>query len=239
MNSINSFRLKISRLLHSALGNQPIFILSGPLKGWKWLPDSGNHAYWLGTYEKDYIKVFTQSLESNLVVFDVGAHTGYFTLTASRIVGNQGEVWAFEPLPRNISFIKKHLALNGCTNVKLLETAVSSHRGRAKFGSQNSFMGHLSKKGEFEVEVINLDHLMSQNDFVKPNIIKIDVEGHEYLVLKGAEKLIAQTKPILFISTHGKDNRERVLQLLESWQYLPMMVGQGTERNADYVAQPQ
>ena len=241
---INTLKQKLSRLLHLVLQNKPVTILSGSLKGWKWLPESGNHSYWLGTYEKDYVKAFTQSLQSGFVVFDIGAHTGYFTLNASRIVGNDGQVFAFEPLPRNISLLREHLRLNNCTNVRLFEVAVSSKSGRKGFIFRNSFMGHLSNKGELtnkgelKVEVVALDELMLQKNFVNPNVIKIDVEGHDYLVLKGAEKLIRESRPTLFISTHGKNNRERVLQLLEDWQYKLIMIGQGSEKNADYCAKP-
>ena len=188
----------------------------------------------MGSYEKDYVKAFTNSLQSGFVVFDIGAHTGYFTLNASRIVGNDGQVFAFEPLPRNISLLKKHLQLNNCKNVRLLEVAVSSKSGQKGFISRNSFMGHLSNKGELKVEVVALDELMLQKNFPHPNVIKIDVEGHDYLVLKGAAKLIRESRPTLFISTHGKNNRERVLQLLEDWQYELTMIGQGSAKNADY-----
>ncbi len=235
---INPLKQKLSRFLHLVLQNKPVTIVSGPLKGWKWLPKSGNHSYWLGTYEEDYVKAFTQYLESGFVVFDIGAHTGYFTLNASRIVGNEGQVFAFEPLPRNISLLREHLQLNNCTNVRLFEVAVSSKSGQKGFISRNSFVGHLSKKGELKVEVIALDELMLQKNFVNPNVIKIDVEGHDYWVLKGAEKLIRESRPTLFISTHGKNNRERVLQLLEDWQYKLTMIGQGSEKNADYCAKP-
>lgn len=234
----NPVKQRLSRLLHSFLQNKPSTILSGPLRGWKWLSESGNHSYWLGTYEKDYVKAFTQYLRPGFVVFDIGAHAGYFTLNASRIVGNEGQVFAFEPLPHNISLLKKHLRLNSCTNVTLFETAVAGTSGRKRFISRNSFMGHLSGKGELEVEVITLDGLMLQKNFVVPHAIKIDVEGHDYWVLKGAEKLIRENRPTLFISTHGKNNRDRVLQLLEDWQYQLTMIGQGSETNADYCAKP-
>ncbi|MDJ0533006.1 MAG: hypothetical protein QNJ70_11015 [Xenococcaceae cyanobacterium MO_207.B15] len=60
----------------------------------------------------------------------------------------------------------------------------------------------------------------------------------DYLILKGAEKLIRESLPTLFISTHGEKNRQRVLQLLEDWQYKLTMIGQGSEKNADYCAKP-
>lgn len=235
---MNFLKQKLSCLLDSVLQNQPVNILSGSLKGWKWLPQSGNHSYWLGTYEKDYVKAFTQSIHAGFVVFDIGAHTGYFTLNAAKIVGNEGKVFAFEPLPRNIALLREHLQLNNCNNVRLFEVAVSSKSGRKGFISRNSFMGHLSNKGELTVEVVALDELMGQENFANPNVIKIDVEGHDYLVLKGAENLIKETRPMLFISTHGKNNRERVLKLLEDWQYKLTMIGQGSAKNADYCGKP-
>ncbi|MDJ0533005.1 MAG: FkbM family methyltransferase [Xenococcaceae cyanobacterium MO_207.B15] len=99
-------------------------------------------------------------------MFDIGAHRGYFTLNASRIVGNDGQVFAFEPLPRNISLLKKHLQFNNCTNVRLFEVAVSSKSGQKGFISRNSFVGHLSQKGELKVEVIALDEFVKLDLFV-------------------------------------------------------------------------
>ena len=229
-------RKLFSRLIRSFLIGSPVRILFGPLAGWKWLVESGNNAYWLGIYEREYVQAFSQQIKPGNVVFDIGSQAGYYTLIASRLTKKEGRVFAFEPFPPNIDFVKKHCHLNKCTNVKLFEVAVAGSSGKRKFQANNSFMGHFSGQGELEVDVVTLDELAAKQDIASPNVIKIDVEGMEYWVLRGGEKLILEHKPTIFVATHGKGNNLRVLQLLQDWEYEVLMIGDGSERNADYMA---
>ena len=231
-------RQKIASLLHLILKDKSVIVLSGPLRGWQWLPRSGNHSYWLGTYEKDYVKTFAQHIRPGSVVFDIGAQAGYFTLVASRLTGSNGQVVAFEPLPENVCFIDEHCRLNNCNNVQLLEVAVAGSNRKRKFHAHNAFMGHFSNEGSLEVEVVALDKLAIKNEISPPNVMKIDVEGMEYWVLRGGENLIQQSRPVIFIATHGKGNQARVLKLLQEWEYEVLMIGKGSTTNADYLAKP-
>ncbi|MBO9998614.1 MAG: FkbM family methyltransferase [Cyanobacteria bacterium SID2] len=231
-------RQKISSLLHLLLKDTSVKVLSGPLQGWKWLPRSGNHAYWLGTYEREYVNTFAQYVRPGSIIFDIGAQAGYFTLIASRLTGRDGRVVTFEPLPENVFCIREHCRLNNCKNVEILEVAVASSSGRRTFQADNVFMGYLSKEGSLEVEVVVLDELAEQNQILPPNVMKIDVEGMEYWVLRGGENLIRTSRPEIFIATHGQENQTRVLRLLQEWSYEVSMIGRGSERNADYLAKP-
>lgn len=232
-------RKRISSFLRSALKGKSVPILSGPLMGWQWLVSSGIHAYWLGTYEKEYVKVFAQGIKPGQVVFDIGAQAGYFALIASRLTEDQGKVFAFEPLPKNAAFIRQHYLLNNCKNVTLLEKAVGNTPSKRRFKTiGNPSMGNLSHQGDLEVEVVSLDQLVANEKLSPPQVVKIDVEGMDYWVLRGGEKLIREHQPTIFIATHGKTNRARVVQLLEEWGYQVVMVGKGSDKNADYVAYP-
>ena len=207
--------------------------------GWKWLANSGNHAYWLGTYEKEYVKTFVKQIKSGNVVFDIGAQAGYFTLIASRLTEEQGKVFTFEPLPENISFIQKHCLLNDCQNVTILDKAVGNTPSKRRFKTTGcSFMGNLSTEGDLEVEVASLDQLAADKQISPPHVIKIEVEGMDYWVLRGGEKLIREHRPIIFIATHGGKNHTRVLEILKEWRYEAVMIGNGSDKNADYVAYP-
>ncbi len=225
-----------SQLIRSWLIGSPVRILLGPIAGWKWLVESGNNSYWLGIYEQKYVQTFSQQITLGNTVFDIGSQAGYYTLIASRLTGKDGQVFSFEPFPPNIDFVKKHCHLNNCTNVKLFEVGVGGSSGKRKFQANNSFMGHFSRHGELEVDVVTLDELAAKKDIAPPNVIKIDVEGMEYWVLRGGEKLILKYKPTIFVATHGKGNNSRVLQLLQDWGYDIVMIGNGSERNADYMA---
>lgn len=242
---------KVSTLLHSLLKNKIVPVISGPLKGWKWLPPSGNHAYWLGKHERTYVNTFASYIKPGDTVFDIGAQAGYFSLVASRLVGSQGKVIAFEPFPENIDYIKAHCQLNSCQNITLLEVAVGGSLGTRIFQSANAFMGHIvaqdsaapangkeDSKGALSVIVVTLDELPMGYQTLRPDVMKIDTEGMEYWVLQGGQTFIQQHRPILFIATHGKVNQTRTLQLLKDWNYEVVMIGEGSSKNADYVATP-
>lgn len=238
----------VSTLLHSLLKNKAVPVFSGPLRGWKWLPRSGNHAYWLGKHEKEYVNAFAQSINPGDIVFDIGAQAGYFTLVAARMAGKQGHIVSFEPFPENIEFIKEHCHLNSCENITLLEVAVGGSKGERSFQAANVFMGHLLTveadavenigKDALVVEVVTLDTLPVEEKISVPKVMKIDTEGMEYWVLQGGKKLIAQHRPVIFVATHGKKNQQRTLALLQEWNYEVEMIGNGSERNADYIAKP-
>jgi hypothetical protein len=101
-------------------------VLSGPNVGYKWTVGSGVHGCWLGTYERDQILHLKTLIRSGITVFDAGAHAGYYSLAASRMVGPSGKVLAFEPNPNNLRNLRRHIAVNSIRNVEIIDAAVSS-----------------------------------------------------------------------------------------------------------------
>src|SRR5216684_2115948 len=87
-------------------------IVSGELRGWQWIVHSATNGCWLGTYERHVQRLFRQRLRPGAVALDVGANVGFFTLLASKLVGSAGHVYAFEPLPRNLYYLERHVRLN-------------------------------------------------------------------------------------------------------------------------------
>jgi len=194
-------------------------ILRGPLAGKKWLLASRSNFFW-GTYEPEQTQAFQKIIRSGDVVFDVGAHYGYYTLLSSALAGPKGKVFAFEPSPGNIPCLKKHLDINHCDNVQVIELALSDHEGSARFDNNaSSGTGHLSLDGQIEVQITSLDAMSAR--LPAPNVLKIDCEGAEVEVLKGGEKTICSAKPAIFLSTHGDGLKKTCFDLLESWGYAP------------------
>jgi FkbM family methyltransferase len=160
-------------------------ILRGKLRGKRWVVGSGIHRCWLGFYEYEKQQVIAREVRPGSVFYDVGAHVSFYTLLASSLVGH-GKVFAFEPVPRNVAFLRKHLALNRVSNVEVLEVAVSDTHGRARFQIEpTGFMGHLSNEGGIGVLTTTLDSLIQEGRILPPSYIKMDIEGAEW-TLSGA-----------------------------------------------------
>ena len=178
------------------------------MRGMKWISGSGTHGCWLGSYEYEKQRLFDAAIPPHGTVWDVGANVGLYTLLASR---KAVRVIAVEPLPDNIRFLEKHLRLNRITNVEVLAAAVGQECARQSFCiGENRSVGHLGEDG-FEVDVITLDLLCAKNG--PPDVIKIDVEGTEYLALLGAS-LCLTTKPTIFLATHSVALAEQCSSLL-------------------------
>lgn len=142
---------------------------------------------------------------------------GFYTLLASEIVGSRGKVVAFEPLPRNIYYLKEHSRLNRCNNVIIIEAAVAGQSGITLFEEgTNNYTGFISSKGCLEVKTISLDDLVLNGEIPSPGYIKIDVEGAEMLVLSGAKSILAKYYPTIFLSTHGISVHQQCCEFLKS-----------------------
>jgi hypothetical protein len=144
-----SSRSRMGKLLRLPLrllpSNAVLPILQGRLKGKKWIVGSSVHGCWLGSYEFDKQRLFEQTVTRGSVVFDIGAHVGFYTLLSSVLVGTVGKVFAFEPVPRNLHYLYEHLRFNDATNVTVTEAAVADACGTTLFDeSANSATGHLS-----------------------------------------------------------------------------------------------
>jgi FkbM family methyltransferase len=201
------YRSGIGRLLRFPLRFIPedavLPVLQGPLRGRRWVAGSFNHGCWLGSYEMNKQRRFAAALKPDDCVYDIGAHVGFYTLIASV---HSKMVYAFEPFPRNLEFLRRHLALNQLTNVQVFPVAVGRETEVVQFQSHSSHaQGRVSSSGDFSVQQVALDQFVAQNSLRLPNVLKIDVEGAEYNVLSGAENLLRDTHPTIFLATHGTE----------------------------------
>jgi len=215
------FKSQIGRLMKTILPKELVVpILQGKLKGKKWLISSGVIEYALGSFEYEKVKLFEKVVKKGSVVYDIGAHVGFYTLLASELVEDTGRVIAFEPLPRNLKYLKKHLKKNCCSNVSLIGTAVSDKSGTSSFNSgTSSSTGHLSAKGNLEVITVSIDELVNAQEIPPPNHIKIDAEGAEILILKGAKLTLTRYNPTIFLATHNHRLRIDCIKFLVSLGY--------------------
>lgn len=168
------------------------------------------------------------------IVLDVGAFIGYHSFYFSKLVGDGGKIIAFEPVPSNIERMKIILKENNIKNIDIKPLALSDSAGPQTFHVDKNIENGRSSGGfidaadtiwqrnvfkhrgfiEIKVETHTLDSLN-----LKPDVIKIDVEGAEYLVLLGGRRTIEKHRPILYIEIHSMLNMFNVISLLSSLSY--------------------
>lgn len=135
---------------------------------------------------------------------DIGAHVGQITLEAARIVGKNGKVFSFEPHPKTFAQFEHNIALNNFNNITACNFGLGDEVGEfyvEVIDENNAGMNRITKdnKSNISVEVKILDDYLLNTDIKKVDFIKVDVEGFEYKVLKGAENTLLKWHPVLFV----------------------------------------
>jgi FkbM family methyltransferase len=168
------------------------------------LTDRIERLMWGGVYETELVTLMTRFLGAGMVFADVGAHVGYFTAVAACLVGETGKVHAFEPDPANYRRLADNTAK--LTNVRCYSLAVSDAVGSSRFFrsplAQESGWGSLLTDGErreaIRTETTSLDAWAVDQAVTRMEFVKIDVEGAEVRVLRGASSVLTRMRPVLF-----------------------------------------
>jgi FkbM family methyltransferase len=160
-----------------------------------------NVIYERGVYEQGTVSVLQDFLETGDTFVDAGANIGWLSLVAANKVGINGKVIAFEPVPSTFEILKSNKSLNNFKQIELNQFALGRKTERLTIYPETenrggaSILNHQSNKG-VEIEVKKLDDLKLSS---KVDVLKIDVEGFELDVLKGAVETIQKDKPKLII----------------------------------------
>ena len=168
-------------------------------------------------------KIFEQICKDGDVVIEVGANIGAHTLYLSKLVGN-GFVFAFEPQRLVFQNLCANLALNSISNVFAYQEAVSNENGtiiipECNFKENNNFGGiniENTKNGT-TVNKQKLDNFLNKINRLK--LLKIDVEGMEISVIKGASELIKKFRPIIYVENDRQEHSKNLIELLWSLDY--------------------
>ena len=184
-----------------------------------------NLGYLLGTYEPHLQSAIRKYVAAGNTVYDIGANEGYISLSLSKRVGPTGQVIAFEPVPRNLDLLRKNVANNHLTNIRIFDVAASDRRGEAVVRIAGSFgmasmMWHKKNSSAVQlvVKTVAIDDLVESGDLDQPQFVKVDVEGAEGLVLPGMYRTLARAKPVLFIES-SEAGRETTWKLLSELGY--------------------
>jgi len=242
------FIKKLSKyLITYVLGQKPKVrhIWLGSLWGTKFTIDPrSNLSDLFGILREPHLqRLLGKYLQPGDTVFDIGANTGFFTLLMSRLVGENGRVFAFEPIPETAESLSHHLKINSISNVKLLVKGVTDNCGVTDFrvpdnGRNHSMASMFWHKRDPNSVVIQAGTIVIDEDVelsdINPKFIKIDVEGSEGVALKGMKQLLRRARPILFLEC-SDIGRQQTWDIMRSLGYSCFDVGKEGRKVSEYA----
>jgi FkbM family methyltransferase len=187
---------------------------AGPARGLKCpiiLPE--DKGVWTGTYELEFSTAMSEAVRPGDVCLAIGGWRGFYAGVMA--LAGAKRVFIFEPLPANCTQIRKLIDLNPQLPLTLFEAAVGETSGPAEFCvmpmssmgklASSPFQRDVAGNRLMAVDVVSLDELLAAGKIEPPNVVKIDVEGAEAFILRGAERLIAKYQPRIFLEAHSSD----------------------------------
>jgi len=166
----------------------------------------GRHIRQHEDFEQGEQSFLLRFLKPGMTVLDIGAHQGFYTLLTSKKVGPHGRVIAFEPSPRELHRLRGNLRINRCRNVRVEPYALGSKEVVADLyvctGGEtgcNSLRPPAVTEPVIKVQVPvkTLDHYLEKSALQTVDFVKLDVEGAELEVLRGAIRLLGTAKPLI------------------------------------------
>jgi FkbM family methyltransferase len=176
----------------------------------------GKHVFAIGEYEPSTSALACKVVRPGMTVVDVGANVGYFTLLFASLVGPHGKVYAFEPIPRVRQALRRNVEMNRAQQVVIRPEALGNDSGESvMWEGPSDHVGISSRRPipknrvarEWTVSTARLDELLSSEGRV--DLIKIDVEGFEFDVLKGSREILRKQHPSLIVEVTDQFLGER------------------------------
>ena len=167
-----------------------------------------------GVYEEAETYCFRNLLHEGDILFDIGANFGWYTILGAKIVGKNGQVHAFEPIPNNFNYLKRNMTISKHNNIITLNNfALGNKIGERHFhlfcdsaiGNASAFIADRDVDKSFLCKINLLDNYRREKKLEKVDFIKCDVEGFELKVLQGAKHLLSsEVPPIILIEINEK-----------------------------------
>lgn len=163
-----------------------------------------------GDLEPSVQEAMVRHLSPGGVLYDIGANVGFFSLLGARLVGRDGRVYAFEPVPENGDAVELNARLNGLDTISVTRRAVGRAAGRARlqivrdasWSKLEQYGSHPEVTDVVEVDVVAIDDLVRAGELRPPTVVKVDVEGAELAVLEGMQETLAKHRPVLICELH-------------------------------------
>jgi FkbM family methyltransferase len=181
--------------------------------------------------ERQVIELLLHSLKSGDIVYDIGAHIGFYTILLAKAIGERGKVVAFEPEEESYKNLENNLRLNNLKNVLVFKNALGNESKKAKLylgqtiGNFSLVKTYEKEIGSQIVEIVNGDQFVKEKNLPIPKLVKIDVEGFEYSVLQGLRQTLSHSNcEIICCEIHPLllppgINGEKILELLKSFGF--------------------
>ena len=164
-----------------------------------------------GVWDQDTWLAMERHLAPGATFVDIGAHDGYCSLKGARIVGPAGRVLAVEANPEMVTVLEKNIQASGARGIQVLPFACSDNEGvltlfsasQSNTGSSSLSKANASQYGEpgqsYQVASRTLDAIIQKAGVSRVDLVKVDVEGAELLILKGALETLAHYRPALLL----------------------------------------
>lgn len=193
----------LERLANLCMGRQRIS--EGEGRGLRFDPGSSNPAYLSGSNEIPVQQAIRDHLRAGDTFYDIGANVGFFSVIGSRLVGERGRVYAFEPVATNAKLIARNCALNRIANVAIFQKAIGERTGKAELilarCAGGATLASVARPPDatqsVEVDLISLDDALDSHHLYPPTLVKIDVEGAELDCLRGMRNALRLYQPVL------------------------------------------
>jgi FkbM family methyltransferase len=180
---------------------------------------------WSDAFEPALIHLLRRTAKSNWVAFDVGANVGAVSLAFARYIGPAAQIHAFEPGPPNLLRLRANLALNPtlAATITVHAAGIGETPGELRWQEEDGNPGNamLGASGTHAVPVFTLDDFAAKQALTRLDFIKVDVEGMELSVFRGAQQTLKKFRPVLYFETlgrfsdeHGSKNFDLIAQLL-------------------------
>jgi len=187
-----------------------------------------------GTYERMTTNLFTKLVTEGMIVIDIGANIGYYTLLAAKAVGNNGRVFCFEPEPSNYALLLKNIKENNHGNVTPVKKAVTNTTGVVKLFISKEPGQHSIASDNLHQRAISVDSTTLDDFFVGKeypiHAIKMDIEGAELATFQGMRNIIAKN-PQLVIFTEFNP-RCLMMAGASPTEYFQMLINYGFKIHA-------
>ncbi len=167
-------------------------------------------------FERTELALIASYLKPGMTVVDIGANIGVYSILAEKLVGETGNVWAFEPSLETFERLEKNLALNGCRRVQPVRVALGAQpdavlklASDAGFGDAYRYLLPSARDAGTQdaesVRATTLDLFGRENGMVGAAFVKVDVEGGEYGVFQGAERFLKATPDVCIMFESDPD----------------------------------